>query len=115
AWVETQAAQEQQREQVGAPVRRGDAVTPLAVGPLLVEELGAPAFRRDPRALGSHSLGRLVAEVPHDLPADRRIGIEQPLSYHRWAHGGAAVGSGAATDRSSSKSTSAPPPSRFKI
>ena len=76
--VQPQVPQEQQGVQVGPPLRCGDAITPLAVRPLKVEEPGAPTFRGNPRPLGGDDLVGLVGEVAHDLPTDRRVRIEQP-------------------------------------
>jgi len=50
----------------------------LTVGILLRQQLGAPALERDarPRRL---PLGRRCAgQIAFDLPADRRVGVEQP-------------------------------------
>ena len=54
--VEPEVAQEHQRVQVRPPERRGDAVAPLAVGALLIEQPRAPALRRDARPLGRDDL-----------------------------------------------------------
>ena len=54
-------------------------VAPMAVGRLEAEQPGAPTLRGDARPLGSDDLVGLIGEVAHDLPADRRIRIEQPL------------------------------------
>ena len=58
-------------------------VAPVAVGRLKAEELGAPTLRGDARPLGGDGLVGLIGEVAHDLPADRRIRIEQPLHDRR--------------------------------
>ena len=85
--LQPEVPQEQQREQVGPPARPGDVVAPVAVRPLLAEELRAPSFEGHARPRGGHDLGRLVEEVPHHLPADRRIRIEQPRrDVHGRAH-----------------------------
>ena len=52
---------------------------PQAVGRLEREQPGAPALGRDPRPLGGDDVRRLVGQVAHDLPADRGIGVEQPV------------------------------------
>src|SRR5262249_7520574 len=74
-----QAAQEQQRVQVGTPARSSDAIAPGPVRPLLAEKPRAPPFRGDPRSLRGDGRARLTCEVPHDLPANPGIRIEQPL------------------------------------
>jgi hypothetical protein len=43
-------------------VRCGDVITPIAVWPLLPEELSAPPFRSYPCSLGSHELRRLMGQ-----------------------------------------------------
>ena len=57
---------------------------PLTAGPVAVrrlagEKLGSPAFGCDARPLGCNRLGRFIGEVPHHLPADGRVGIEEPF------------------------------------
>ena len=52
---------------------------PLAVRRLEREQPRAPALGRDLRPLRGDRVRRLVREVPHHLPADRGIGIEQPV------------------------------------
>jgi hypothetical protein len=71
--IEPQGPQEQQGVQVGSPLRCGNAVTPIAVRPLLAEELGAPPFRGHPRSLGGHDLRRRIGKVPRELPANRGV------------------------------------------
>src|SRR5712692_4527562 len=39
----------------------------------------APTFFGDAGALGRNFLRRCIGKVAHDLPADRRVGIKQPL------------------------------------
>ena len=43
------------------------------------QKLGSPALGRNARPLGCYRVGRFIGEVPHDLPADGRIGIEEPF------------------------------------
>jgi hypothetical protein len=38
-----------------------------------------PALRGDARPLGRDDLRRCLSEVARDLPADRRIGVEEPV------------------------------------
>ena len=44
-----------------------------------VLECESPAFGGDARALGRNRFGICVAEVAHDLPANRWNGIEEPF------------------------------------
>ena len=55
------------------------AAAPVAGGRLAGEKLGAPAFGCDARPLGCNRVGGCIGEVPHDLPADGRVGIEEPF------------------------------------
>jgi hypothetical protein len=43
------------------------------------EKLRSPTLGCNARPLGSNFIGGRIGEVPHDLPADRRIGIEEPF------------------------------------
>ena len=52
---------------------------PVAGGRLESEKLGSPAFGRDASALSRDCRGFLIGEVPHGLPADARVRIEEPL------------------------------------
>src|SRR5690242_3331655 len=52
---------------------------PAAGSGLAGEKLGSPAFGCDARPFGCNRVGRLISEVPHDLPADSRVGIEEPF------------------------------------
>lgn len=63
--------------QIGAKVSRGHA--PVAGSRLKGEKLGAPAFRCNARPLGCNRAGGLTGEIPHDLPTDGRVRIEEPL------------------------------------
>ena len=47
--------------------------------PWRASSLRASALGSDPRALGRDFFGRRADQVPHHLPADRRVGIKQPL------------------------------------
>src|SRR5213592_1021340 len=53
--------------------------TPVTGARLASEKLSSPAFGCDPRSLICNRVGGFVREVPHYLPADRRIGIEEPF------------------------------------
>src|SRR5579859_1843099 len=58
---------------------RGRALVPLAVMPLERQQTCAPALARDSGTLGRDVLLGRVGEVAHDLPADRRIRVQQPI------------------------------------
>ena len=74
--------------QIRAEVRRG--LTPVAGRGLESEKLCSPAFRCDARPLGSDRGGGFTGKVLHDLPANGRVGIEEPLEMR--APGSVVVG-----------------------
>jgi len=43
------------------------------------QKLGSPAFGCNARPLGCNRVGRFTGEVPHHLPADGGVRIEQPF------------------------------------
>ena len=47
------------------------------------EKLGSPAFSCDARPLGRDRVGGFTGEVPHHLPTDGRVGIEEPFELRR--------------------------------
>ena len=53
-------------------MRAKGAATPVAIGPLKIEESGTPTLRSNPRPLVGDELVGLVRQVAHDLPSDRR-------------------------------------------
>jgi hypothetical protein len=55
------------------------ATTPVAGARLSGEKLGSPSFGCDARAHGCDRIRSFTGEVPHDLPADGRVRIEEPL------------------------------------
>jgi hypothetical protein len=77
--VETEHVQQVQHGRRRGPLREVRSTTPTAVGVLCGQEPSPPALAGDARALGVHLFGRGIGEVPKHLPADRRIGIEQPV------------------------------------
>ena len=77
--IEPEPPQELQDVERVRPVLRQGIAGPQAVRRLEGEESRAPALRRDARPLGRDDLGRLVRQVAHHLPADRGIGVEQPV------------------------------------
>src|SRR5206468_9055503 len=52
---------------------------PVAGRRLAGEKLGSPAFGRDARPLGCNRVGGFTGKVPHDLPTDGRVRIEEPF------------------------------------
>jgi hypothetical protein len=62
--------------QIRAEVSRG--IAPVAGRGLDGEKLGAPAFRCNARPFGCDCGGGFSGKVPHDLPANGRVGIEEP-------------------------------------
>src|SRR6266852_6364066 len=52
---------------------------PVAGRRLEGEKLGSPAFGCDARPLGCNRVGGFTGEVPHDLPTDGRVRIEEPF------------------------------------
>ena len=65
------------RQFLSPPAR---AAAPVATRRLAGEQLRAPALGRDARPLGRNHIGGFIGEVPHDLPTDRRIRIEEPFN-----------------------------------
>src|SRR5262249_58561797 len=60
--------------------RRG-APIPLAILALDSEQPCAPALAGDAGTFGRDVLRRRISKVTHHLPADRRVGVQQPLDY----------------------------------
>jgi len=58
------------------PVR---AAIPMAVRTLQCKQLAAPTLGGHAYTLGSHLVRGCVGEVAHHLPANCRVGVEQPL------------------------------------
>jgi hypothetical protein len=53
------------------------SAAPVAGGRLASEKLGSPAFGCNARPLGCNRVGGFIGEVPHDLPTDGRVRIEE--------------------------------------
>jgi hypothetical protein len=51
----------------------------LTIGCLKVKQPGTPSLGGNPRPFAGHDLVGFVHEVAHDLPANRRVRIQQPL------------------------------------
>src|SRR5260370_8127029 len=56
----------------------GSAFVPMAILPLQGEQPCAPALRGDSGTLRCNIVLRCFCQVAHDLPADRRIRVQQP-------------------------------------
>src|SRR5207249_8207981 len=76
--IETHFAQQRQDVHRGVPPAVPGRATPPAVGRLQGEQPRASALGGDPRALGRDLLRGRIGQVPHHLPADRRVLVEQP-------------------------------------
>ena len=77
--VEAEPPQELEDVERVGPVLRPGSLGPPAIGRLEGEQRCAPSLGRDPRSLDSDDIRRLPRQVAHDLPADRGVGIEQPI------------------------------------
>ena len=77
--IETHFPQQRQDVHRGVPPAVPGRATPPAIGRLEGEQPRASAFGGDPRALGRDVLGGRINQVPHHLPADRRVRVEQPV------------------------------------
>src|SRR5262249_21706406 len=78
AAIDAGRTQQLQREERRQPVR-GVRAVPRAIQPLAGEDFGADPLVRDPRALRGNRRRRGAREVAHRVPADGRVGIEQPI------------------------------------
>jgi hypothetical protein len=63
--------------QIASPPARTSA--PVAGRRLAGEQSGSPAFGCNPRPLGRNRVAGFPGEIPHDLPADGRVRIEEPF------------------------------------
>src|SRR5205809_5144519 len=78
--VETQVAQQPQDVHRGVPPAIPSRASPPAIGVLQAEQPCAPAPGGDPCTLGRDLIRRRTCQVPHHLPADRRVRVEQPVN-----------------------------------
>jgi hypothetical protein len=53
---------------------------PVAGSRLAGEKLRSPAFGRHPRPLGRNRVRGFTGEVPHHLPTDSRVRVDEPLN-----------------------------------
>src|SRR5208282_2072613 len=75
--VETEVLQDDETEEGNkVPLR---PTTPMPGKRLACEKLSSPAFGCDARPLGCNRVGDFISKVPHDLPTDGRVRIEEPL------------------------------------
>ena len=86
--IETQVAQQHQDVHGGVPPAVPGRAGPRPVGPLQGEQPRAHALGGDPRALGRDLIRGRTDQVSQHLPADRRVGVEQPLRHCRVGCGG---------------------------
>ena len=77
--VEPQKPQQLERVHRVRPVVRPGAARPPAVVALQREQPRAPPLGRDLRPLRRDDALGFVREVPHDRPADRGVGVQQPV------------------------------------
>ena len=76
--VETEVHQDDETvESNKVPLR---PAAPVADRRLVGEKLGSPTFGCDARPFGSNRVGGSTGEVPHDLPTDGRVRIEEPFN-----------------------------------
>ena len=64
------------RQIVSPPAR---ALAPVTGRRLIGEKLGSPAFGCNARPLGCNRFGGVTGKIPHDLPTDGGVRIEEPL------------------------------------
>ena len=77
--VDPEGAQQLEAGRRRRPFGRVRTAGPGAIGALGSEHGGPPALAGDLGALGRDLLGGRIGQVAHDLPADGRIGVEQPI------------------------------------
>src|SRR5262249_12686486 len=81
-WIEPQVAQQHEHVHGGIPPAVPCRAAPRPVGRLETKQPCPIVFGSNPRALSLDFFCRRTNQVPHHLPTDRRVRIEQPL-YHR--------------------------------
>ena len=80
--IEANFAQQHQDVHCRVPSTVPRCAAPSPVGSLEGEQLRADALGGDSSLLGRDLLRRCIGQIPHHLPADRRVRIKQPF-YHR--------------------------------
>ena len=76
--VQTHVSQQEQGPK-GDPLGIGFRATPVAIRPLESKQLRAPSLHGHLRALGGDDIVGRIGQVAQHLPADRRIGVQQPV------------------------------------
>src|SRR5258707_11198312 len=78
--VHTEIPQQLERVLGGDPgVLYERRAAPMAIGSLKVQQTSPPTLRGDMRSLTRNGRVRLGDQIPHDLPPNRRIRVEQPI------------------------------------
>jgi hypothetical protein len=85
--IETEESKQPQDVHRGVPTVVPSGTTPPAVGCLQREQMRGPALDSSLSALGSDFVRRRIGQVPHHLPANRGIGIEQPAQHRSLGFG----------------------------
>jgi hypothetical protein len=91
--VETEVLQDDQSAEGNKQASVLLRPAPVAGTGLKGEKLSSPAFGCDARPLVCNRAGGFTGEVPHDLPTDGRVRIEEPFDVRgprriiSWAHG----------------------------
>ena len=70
-----------------APAGEAGTAQPLTIRVTSGQQTRTPALVRHPPALSHHVVSRRAGQIAHDLPPDRRIGVEQPLQHRNRRHG----------------------------
>ena len=78
--VETEVLQDDERVEGNKQASVLLRPAPVASRRLEGEKLGAPALGCDARPFGCNRVGGFTGEVPHDLPTDGRVRIEEPFN-----------------------------------
>src|SRR5262245_27293210 len=79
--IETHLPEKQQNVHRRIPTAVPCRTAPSPISCLLSEQSRACAHSGDPCTLSGNLIRRRIGQVLHHLPADRRIGIKQPLDH----------------------------------
>jgi hypothetical protein len=79
--IEPEPPQQLQNVERVRPVLRPWPAAPPAVRRLKGQEPCAPSLGGDLRPFGGDDVRGLICEIPHGLPADRWVRVEQPVDY----------------------------------
>jgi len=77
-WIEAHLPQQDEHVHRGVPSPVPRRTAPSSIGPLKEAQLRAHTLGGDPGALGRDLRRWRASQVPHHLPADRRVRIKQP-------------------------------------